>query len=204
MAVIKLSSFCQMLGERHIMTGLFCDLIRRHFATESNIPTADLRNLIWKKTDQTGILIEPAYKWRPELTQKRPAVLVKPNALVNKKMGLGNLRQLPFVDQAGNKRFITYWIGSHTLFCIAGNGTKVELLANEVRAELSQFSEVIRSTLNLKQFGVIEVGAISILEEAQENLVVPVTVGFAIEERWMVRKQAPRLNRISMKAFIQD
>lgn len=204
MSVIKLSAFCQMLGERHTMTGLFCDLIRRHFATEANIPTADLRNLIWEKTDQTGILVEPAYKWRPELTQKRPAVLVKPNALVNKKMGLGNLRQLPFVDRAGNKRFITYWIGSHTLFCIAGNGTKVELLANEVRAELSQFSEVIRSALGLKQFGVIELGALSILEEAQENLVVPVTVGFAIEERWIVREQAPRLNKISLKALIQD
>lgn len=204
MAVIKLSSFCQMVGERHTMTGLFCDLLRRHFATENNISPADLRNLIWQKTDQTDILIEPAYKWRPELTQKRPGVLIKPNAMANKKIGLANLRQLPFVDRAGNKRFLTYWLGSHTIFCIASNGTKVELLANEVRAELSQFSEVIRSMLDLKQFGVIEVGAISILEEAQQNLVVPVTVGYAIEERWMVREQAPRLNRISLTAFIQD
>lgn len=204
MAVIKLSSFCQMVGERHTMTGLFCDLLRRHFATENNIAPADLRNLIWQKTDETDILIEPAYKWRPELTQKRPGVLIKPNAMANKKIGLANLRQLPFVDRVGNKRFLTYWLGSHTIFCIASNGTKVELLANEVRAELSQFSEVIRSMLDLKQFGVIEVGAISILEEAQQNLVVPVTVGYAIEERWVVREQAPRLNRISLTAFIQD
>jgi hypothetical protein len=193
-----------MVGERHTMTGLFCDLLRRHFATENNIAPADLRNLIWQKTDQTDILIEPAYKWRPELTQKRPGVLIKPNAMANKKIGLANLRQLPFVDRTGNKRFLTYWLGSHTIFCIASNGTKVELLANEVRTELSQFSEVIRSMLDLKQFGVIEVGAISILEEAQQNLVVPVTVGYAIEERWTVREQAPRLNRISLTAFIQD
>ena len=49
---------------------------------------------------------------------------------------------------------------------------------------------------------VIEVGAIAELEESTENFVVPVNVGYAFQEQWMIRKQAPVLKTLSMSMLL--
>lgn len=196
------SAFCQLMASPQILTGLFRDLLQRHF-TEDNIEEADLRNLIWHASENTHIVIESAYRWSPALTQRRPAVVIKRNAYKNFRVTIGDSRQMPFVDGEGNRSFVTGWLGSHTLFCIANSGAKVELLASEVQRELTGFAEIIRSTLGLLRFQVLEIGAVAILEEAQENFVVPVTVTYAYEQRWSVREQAPRLNNISLSCLVE-
>ena len=193
-----LSSLCSMLNRPIVLTGLFRDVLIRHFSSDKYIEEPDLRHLIWKPGEDTGILIESIHRWRPETTERRPAVIVKRNAYQNERRGIGDRRMGPITDKEGNNHYVTFWKGSHTLFCIGGTGAQAEILATEVQRELTEFGPELVRTLGLMRFQVTEIGAVGELEEAQENFVVPVTVGYAYEERWVTKLQASRLNSVSL------
>jgi hypothetical protein len=88
------------------------------------------------------------------------------------------------------------------LFCIGGSGAQAEILGSEVQRELTQFTPVIARSLDIKRLQVQQVGAVAELEEGQENFVVPITVGYTYEERWMIRQQAPLLTRVSLSMIL--
>lgn len=182
------------------MTGFFRDILVRHFTRQEGIEDLDLRHLLWRADERTNILIESIWRWRPQLTEKRPAILIKRNTCRNVQKGLDNFVG---VSRTGHEEFTTFWVGSHTLFCLGETGAIAEILSTEVQRELTQFGPLIRKTLDLNKFDVQEVGAIGELEEATENCVVPVTVGWAYEESWQLVKQALPLRRISL-AFLFD
>lgn len=192
------SSLCSLLGRPIILTGIFRDILARHFARPEYIEEPDLKHLIWNNTETSEILIESIHRWRPELTERRPGVIVKRNAYQNIRTGIGDRRQGPPADSDGNAHYATFWTGSHTLFCIGGTGAQAELLGTEVQRELTEFGPEIARALDFKRFQVLQVGAVAELEEAQENLVVPVTVGYTYDERWVIRPQAARLKSVSM------
>lgn len=106
-------------------------------------------------------------------------------------------------DRQGNPHYATYWIGSHTLFCIGGSGAQAELLATEVQREMTEFGPVIHKVMGLHRFQAAEVGEIGELEESTENFVVPVTVAYAFEQRWILLQQAPRLSAISLSMILE-
>jgi len=173
-----------------ILTGLFRDVLVRHFSEENNIEMPDLRKLIWREDPPTGILIESVYRWRGDLTEKRPAVLIKRNAYKNVRMTiLDNVG----TDEEGFDNYATLWVGSHTLFCIHGTGASAEILATEVQRELTQFAPVFTKMFGLHKFKVNEVGQISELEEATENFLVPITIGWAYEETWKLEPESLRM-----------
>jgi hypothetical protein len=185
------------------MTGVFRDILSRHFSQASTIEEPDLRHLVWSTDATTGILIETVHRWLPQMTEKRPAVIVRRNAYQNQRRGIGDKHQGPSVDDTGDPHYTTYWAGSHTLFCIGASGAQAELLSTEVQRELTEFGPIILCVLGLMRFQVTQVGGVSILEEAQENFVVPVTVGYAYEERWAIRPQAARLKSISLQTILE-
>jgi len=199
----QLDSLCALLPRPIIMTGVFRDVLSRHFVSPDYIESPDLRHLIWRAGEDTGILIESIHRWRPELTEHRPAVIVKRNAYSNTRRGFGDRRQGPPADIDGFAHYITFWTGSHTLFCIGGSGAQAEILGSEVQREFTQFGPELARALDLKRIQVTEIGAVAELEEAQANYVVPVTVGYTYEERWIVRPQVPRLNKISMSMLFE-
>jgi len=174
---------------RLLMTGFLRDVLVRHFSNPRFIEEPDLRAAIWQETAPTGILIESIWRWRGDLTEKRPAVIIKPNAYKNVRV-LHN--DFVGTNEEGNECFATIWVGSHTLFCIHGSGAGAEILGAEVQRELTQFGPQIARTFNLKKFQVTGVGGISELEEATENFLVPVTVGWAYEEVWTLEPEALR------------
>lgn len=184
------------MGWRPIMlTGLLRDVLTRHFAAPLNIEEPDLRHLVWSEGVRTGILIESIYRWRGELVEKRPAVIVKPNGRKNVRYGIADMLG---ADDQGFMHYQTFWVGSHTLFCIHGSGASVEILATEVQRELTQFANVLVRYLNLMTFRVTEVGAIAELEEARESWVIPVTVAWAYEERWKVEMESLKLRKVPL------
>jgi hypothetical protein len=133
----------------------------------------------------------------------RPGVIVKRNSYANSRRGIGDRHQGQPVDAEGNAHYTTFWNGSHTLFCIGGSGAQAELLGAEVQRELTQFGPEIARVLDLKRWQVSQIGAVAELAEAQANFVVPITVGYAYEERWIIRQQVPRLNKISMSMLYE-
>ncbi len=184
------SSLCSLLFRPQLMTGTLRDIVIQHFQ-EDNIEEVALRNLIWRPGDTTGILVETAHRWKPQTAGKMPAVVIKRNTCANRRVGVNDKVR---TDTRAEEHFATYWAGSHTLFCIGTEGAQVELLATEVTRELLQFGPLLRRDLDLVRFQVNEMGPVSELAESNEHFVVPVTVGYVYEERWSIRKQAPKLS----------
>jgi hypothetical protein len=48
----------------------------------------------------------------------------------------------------------------------------------------------IRQNLGLRNFSVTDVGAIQELEESTENYVIPITVGWAYEHVWQLKRDS--------------
>lgn len=189
------SAICSLLVQHQLLTGWFRDWLMRHFTSPLYIEQPDLRKLIWKPGEDTGILIETNHRWRPALTEKRPAVIIKRNDFSKQRVGaFGEVRQGPPVDLQGNRHLVTFWVGSYTLFCIGGSGAQAELLGTEVQREIGQFAPVMMASIpSIMRLDTLQVGAVSQLQEAKDNWAVPVTVGVAYEERWVLRQQAPRM-----------
>jgi len=196
------SAICSLMPRALLLTGVFRDLLTRHFSSRDYIETPELQRLIWQRGEQTNILIEVIHRWVPVLTEKRAAVIIKRNTYANRRLGIGDRLQMPLADMSGDPHYSTFWVGSHTLFCLGGSGAQAELLATEVQREMTGFGPVIQRTLRLHRFSVTEVGAIAELEEATENFVVPVTVGYAYEQNWLIRQQAPTLRSVSLSTLL--
>lgn len=196
------SHLCSLLPRPLILTGIFREILVRHFSSPEFIETPELAHLVWKAGEQTGILVESIHRWRPELTEHRPAIIIKRNAYANRRLGIGDkLNGSP--TRSGNAHYSTLWIGSHTLFCIGGSGAQAELLATEVQREVHHFGPVIARTALLQRLQVLEVGAVAELEESSENFVVPISVGYGFMEQWVIRQEAPTLRRISL-SYVLD
>lgn len=196
------SSICSLLPQELILTGLFRDLLIKHFSTANQVEEPSLKHLIWQGSERTDILIESVHAWTPQMAHRRPAVLIKRDDCNYLPMGIGDRRQGPPADSRGDPHYVRYWMGSHTLFCIGGTGAQAELLATEVKRYLSHFGPLIRETIDLKQFRVVRIGAVGQLEEAAENFVVPVSVGYTFEDRVIIRENSPALHAISLSLLL--
>jgi hypothetical protein len=181
-----------------MLTGFFRDLLVRHFQPE-NIQSRDLANYIWREDMTTGILIESIHRWRGDLAEKRPAILIKRNQYSNTRMTIGDQAG---TDAQGNRQYVTWWTGSHTLFCIHASGASAEVLATEVQREITQSAPMILQTLGLFRLVVTDVGAISEIEEAKESFVIPVNVTWAYQELWTITQEALRLRSVGLSTLL--
>ena len=196
---IRYSYLCSRGYRRLLITGQLKDMLVHHFAAPEFIEYKDLRDCIWRPDEQTGILIESLYLWRGQLTEKRPAILIKPNAQHNLQLGIGDYQG---VDEQGQELYSTAWVGSHTLFCLHGSGAGAELLASEVQRELTEFSVLVRKRFQLLQWKVVEVGEIGLLEEAKQDFVIPVTIAWAYQQSWKLSLESLRLRKIPLSVFL--
>ena len=174
-----------------LITGTLRHVLINHFIEPDHIEDPSIRDAIWTDGPGTGILIESVYRWRSLLAEKRPAILLKRNAFRNVRRVIGDRVGQ---DEEGNPRYETYWVGSHTLFCIHGSGAGAEVLATETQRELTQFTPALRDSLGLLRLQVTDIGEIGELEEATENFVVPITVAWGYNEIWTLRPEALKLS----------
>jgi hypothetical protein len=156
--------------------------------------------MLWKADKTTGIVIESITSWKPQHTENRPAIIIKRNGWKKVRAGMDDRLQ-GTTPGDGYSRFENMWQGSHTLLCITNDGAETELLACELFRELNQFSEAIRSTLNLTRFEVLEVSELSLLEEAHQNYVAAVSVAYVYNETWRVKQELPKLKKIDLAMF---
>jgi hypothetical protein len=176
------------------MTGLFRTLLIDHFSHEDNLEPPYDAKLFTYDTD-TGILIEDALVWRPVLTEKRPAVIIKRNEWNSIKAGIGNVSG---VTAEGHKQYTKFWKGSHTIFCIAREGAEVEKLCAEVYRYMLHFGQIYRHYLDLLMFELLHVGPVGRVEEMKDHYMVPVSVGYAWAETWILRNTAPAIKSVTL------
>lgn len=196
--------FCGYGDNPLTITEVLVTWLRSHFSDarrfDNDKPNEAIVNFVWKPGKDTGIIIESASRWVPTATEHRPALIVKRNAWKRLKLGIGD-RRLGDGDTESLVPYETAWDGSHTIFCITNNGPDTELLAVEVFKELVEFSQIVRSLLNLRYLSVQEVGELSLLEEARENFVVPITISYGYNSVWTVKKPDNWVVRIQQIKF---
>jgi hypothetical protein len=193
------SSICSTGWQPILITGLLRDLLIRHFRTPLNVETPDLRSYVWSPGDRTGILVESIHRWRGDLVEKRPALIIKRNTYKNVRIGVADFQA---IDRHGFYEFATFWSGSHTVFCINTTGAASEILATEVQRELTQFGPLMVQYLGMMKWMVTEVGAVVEIEEAKEGFAVPITVGWAYQENWRLEAESLLLRRIPLSMLV--
>lgn len=195
----------------HIVTGIFLQLLREHFADPARIEDPLLKSLVWVPKDndkvtpdptRTKILIDPVYRWNLQDEMRRPAIIVKRNQYTTQTVGIGMTQRFGLSEErdfpeAGAK-YTLYFLGSHTLFCLGTDGGVAEVLSTEVARYLYQFAPVIRREFCFKTLEVAQIGEVSVVEESSENFVVPVVLRYAYEDDWTLAKQEPRLKGVSI------
>jgi hypothetical protein len=151
---------------------------------------ATFQKMSWRPDNSTGIVIESITRWIPELTEKRPGILIQRNRWVRHSLTIGDR-----ISGGAPNSWLqaNLWEGSHTLNCIANKGAEAELLGAEVYREINEFAQKVRMALGLARLEVLEVGELAQVEEARQNWVVPVVVGYAGVENWQVTPEAAQL-----------
>lgn len=181
-----------------LMSGALMQILGNHFASRERIEHPPLRDYLWRADIKDGILIANITTWDPLAVERRPAIVVKANAWQQaQRLAIDN-RLTPTLD--GYEHYSVLMHGSHTLFCVAGEGDEALVLGAEVFRELLEFSSVIRRDLDLNRFSVAELGQVYELQEATENYAVPVTVAYASNLTWSIELDAPKLKRIVLSA----
>jgi hypothetical protein len=195
-----ISKLCSMRMRPQVMTAFMTELFRWHFADPNNIEDSSLRDVIWRKdVEERRIGIMPISKYDPQNVERRPSIVIRRNGWRVVRLGIDD-RLMGLINMDGFERYTTFMQGSHTLFCLAGEGAEAEILAAEVFRNLIQFGPLLRRNLDLMRFAVVDVGQLHEIEESSENFAVPVTVAYAHQDTWMLRQSSPRLKKFSLQA----
>lgn len=210
------SSLCTTGLQAQILTGVFLQLLRAHFASADDIEEPRLRNLTWvpvagdpitPDVARTTLSIEPVYRWDPRQLQSAPAIVVKRNAMTPKnRVGIGGNEMFDLggiskdkLPEVGREYYLPF-TGSHTIFCMATEGGVAELLSTEVAREYYQFSRVLVDEFGFEFFELGNIDAVGRLEDHFEAFVVPVTFSYGFYDHWIVSKLEPRFKGVSITA----
>lgn len=193
------STLCSLGMRPHLLTGMLVQELRDHFSQPDRIDQTNLRNYLWRSELTTKtLMIDSLTRWKPQETSARPAILVRRNAWQVNRLGIGDRMQHPTALD-GWDRFSVMMSGSHTLFCLAREGAECETLATEVFLQLLEFGPILRDRLELLRFFVVEIGQMAPVLEAQEHFGVPITIAYAHNLSWTVRKHTPVLSTIALE-----
>jgi hypothetical protein len=197
--VPNLSALCSYGQSPLVMQGALRQALIHHFSDVENIMNSTLREQlrrsgVWSDGPNTGIYIESLHRWRPELTQSRPGLILKEGTWQWQRMGIGDKMGGDY--RSGRQFFGGYWAGSHTIFALANEGAEAQILAIEANKSLQRFQEEIATQLELQRFVPVSIGEVAALKESTENYVVPVVFAYVVPDFWYTQMEAPRLKRI--------
>jgi hypothetical protein len=199
-----LSALCSYGPTQLVMQGALRQVLVQHFADPRNILNATLRNKlerdgVWSPDADTGIYIESLHRWRPELTESRPGIILKEGEWRWQRMGIADRGGVEW--RSGKQHFGGIWKGTHTFFAVDNHGAEAQILAWEVAKVMLWFASELAQKLELHRFVPGSIGKVSVItQEATENYVVPVSVAYAAFETWYTQEEAPRLKRVVFRA----
>jgi hypothetical protein len=195
-----ISTLCLRGWRPILIDGFLRDILIRHFADPINIEDIDIKPFIWKDDASSAILIESIFRFLAESAERRPAIIIKPNSIQNLRLAIadGGIG----VDHLGRRMFNTFWVGSHTLFCIGGSGGASQILATEAQRQITEFAPCVVARLELLRLQVVEVGSPVQVVEAREDYATPVTVGWAYQESWVLEQETVKTRDIMLSSLI--
>lgn len=180
-----------------LITGLFRDLLTRHFAAAESMEDEALRSLVWTPTaTTTKIVIEANTRWTPQLAGSRPSIIIKRNDHQRQKLSIGD-REFVGAPQMV-ERYTAMWSGSHTLFALAQEAAMSEYIAFEAANQIDQFCPILRRAFRFHQLQVSAVGAPSKVKESHEHWAVPISVTYSYERPWTLASERPALRSVQL------
>jgi hypothetical protein len=177
----------------HIITGMLRMLLTQHFSSPSNLwllrdnPRSALATMVWRPDNDTGIIIESAGKFSPEVANSKPAVFIKRERFQKQKIAIGDRFIQRNVDGVSGD-YSQLWIGVHILNCMYTDFAVTELLAGEVFTELTRLTPIIIHETGLVKFEVVEMGGANRLDENREIFFIPITVQYALTTPFTIAK----------------
>lgn len=198
-----LSALCSYGQSPLVMEGALRQVLIQHFSSVENILNATIRRKlsrdgVWSPGTDTGICIESLHRWRPELTESRPGLVLKSGAWNWQRMGIGDKVHEDW--KTGRQTFTGFWSGSHTVFALCNEPAEALSLAIEAMKCFLWFESEITRQLELQRFIPVSIGEVAALEESTEHYVVPITVAYVAPEAWHLDPDAPRTKRIVFRA----
>lgn len=189
-----------------LLTGLFVQFLRAHFATADTIVDEALKGYLW--TDDattTRIMIEPAYSYNNKDVQRRPAILINRMDYNIQYPGLGDGSHITHLEHAGSKQagkhtgsgFSAILTGTHQIASIGQTGIECERLAEEIFKALLEYRHILKKEGALGKFIIKTVSGIKKSDENKENWLIVQVVEWAYAHQWTVSQDSPVFKRLS-------
>lgn len=189
---VAASSLASLGVRPYLLTGIFVQMLRQHFADLQNIVSPSLSGFTWTSSPDSPVRIESADVWDPDKIDNCPALIVTRNDWKQERIGIGN-RFLGGDNLDGTEYFSKMMVGSHTITAIDRSGAAAETIAFEAYSELGRFADVIRRDLCFHRFDFESLGSLKKLKEGRDEFAAPMLVSYAALESWSIRSDAPLL-----------
>jgi hypothetical protein len=177
------------------VTGAVCRLLATHFSQANNIQTPLLKQYVYNDdATKTNILIQPHYKFLTAITQMRPALIVKRGTVSSERIAIDDGYIESMKSGMSKNVFLN---GTHTIFCISGQGGSTELLGAEVFQVLLEFAPIIQEDFELMKFDITSISEVSKLEEFDQHFVVTITITWVKQNVWSIRGDGPWLQDLA-------
>jgi len=199
----QISYLCDRGLTPHVLTGFFRDFLAVMWSTADNIVNPVLRKHLWNESAGSGILIENVTRFRADVVEKQPAIMIKRNSIKFVPIGLDDgLIYGNWSDGTNNQvgAFQNHNLlitGSHTLFCIGELGM-AEALSHEVLMHVLELCPAFRRDLDLVACLPVELGAVQKLAGTKDRLVAPITVAWQYAHEWQLYEESHPLQRVEL------
>lgn len=169
-----------------------------------------LKDCIWVPKDNnkivedealSKIMIEPHYKWNPNVAQKRPAILIKRGAWQPQivAIGLNKYQGFNASDMPDMGETHMYPItGSHSIRAVSTDGSTAELLATELLFSTLIFAPVLQDEFGFSKLHIEQLGELEKLDESSEHYAVQLQLSYVVFFEWTRIMIAPRFKGVSI------
>lgn len=173
----------------HKLTEVLIRWMRHHFGSANRIENGNLKSRLWVAGETTPIIIGSPAEWNPNNANLRPAVLIEAqeqqpgpqNGIDERLMGGGGI-------EAMELRYVSFWQGSHIVYCLGGQEGEVLALWSEVLRELHQFQSQMRAALDLMSLKVAGSGRrVKIDVGSKSEWMIPIVLSYKYRHEWRVK-----------------
>lgn len=168
-----------------IMNAVFLNLLKHYFAHPAYLKTPRFKlnpNKTLEPDENSSVFIASASAFTPEITDKRPAVIIRRMEWSCNDIGVGE-NTMP-VANSTQRRFLYSFSGSHAFFCTSRESGELDLLTEEVMNCFIYFRPVIRRILGLAKFLLKMVDKVTIFRSNRDYFVCPIMVQYLWTESW--------------------
>jgi len=171
---------CSKGINRQDITGLLRRLLISYFSNPDNIRNEAIKDRVFKEGEDTGILIEAVGRFRPEIAEKRPAILIRPGEWKVLDLGIQAHLIRGDVFQSG-RQYALEVAGTHNIIVVSKTPSETEILADEVFKFFALLRVVLPSITPVPMFKVTGISELKAIAEQKTHFYCIIPVRYHIQ-----------------------